>query len=282
MKFSNSFKSKVLTVGLVASVFLVPISASAQIFGGPGGNTLLGAGIGAGLGGVLGSNLAGSGVQQEGTAIGAVLGGIAGAAIANRGANRGVNRRVNRGSSRYGGYVPGFGPGYGYEYSGQRRNYRGRASVPYSTFGGSYVNEYSTYNRQFIQPMPLQGLQYIQDPSFVQNYTIPHVTEQVYHPPVQQQITRHVYAPARHITRTIIHHQPTVTRTVHVVRPEPVNIVEHQYAEPSPAPITHVLPAPTNVYCYAESNKRYTAQGRLIKGNAGGAKTCLLNAYEGR
>jgi len=241
MKFSNILKSKILTASLLASVFLIPTSASAQIFGGLGGNTLLGAGIGAGLGGVLGSNLAGTGVQQEGTAIGAVLGGIAGAAI------------VNRGSSRYG---------------GQNRNYNGRAFVPYSTFGGSRVNAYNSYSNQFAQPFSQQGLHYIQGPSFVQNYTIPHVTEQVYHPPVQQQITRHVYAPARHITRTIVHHQPAVTRTVHVVQPAPVNTVKYQYAKPIPAPIARALPAPANVYCYAGSNKRYNAQGRLINGKA--------------
>ncbi len=258
MKFSTILKLNLLTAGLLASVFFISTPASAQIFGGSTGNTLLGAGIGAGLGGVLGSNLAGTGVQQEGTAIGAVLGGIAGAAVVNRGAHQANNRR----SSRYGGFIPGYGPGYGYEYSK-------RASVPYSTFGGSYVsatNYGGGYSGQFaqppfiqtqfiqtqfiqapfiqapfIQPLSFQGLQYVQGLNIVQNYTIPYITNQVVYPPVLPQITRPIYAPVLAPTLPVI-----------------------------------------NAYCYKGSDKRYDGFGRMIRANPGDSKTCLLKAYEGR
>ncbi len=230
--FSNILKLNALACGMLASVFLITTPASAQIYGGNGGKTLLGAGIGTGLGGILGSNLAGTGVQQEGTAIGAVLGGIAGAAIANRNANRSPRLR----SSRYGGFMPSYGPGYGSDYRYAKNR---RTSVPYSTFGGSYVNTNvgTNYSGTYIQPpfVPpvywpriqpnmLRGTQYIQGPNLVQIYTIPYITQQIHYPPVQ-------------------------------------------YIRPAP---THdIRPAPTHGICYGGINKPHVRRGyRITTGSA--------------
>lgn len=90
-----------ITSAASLALMSMPMTASAQLFGGFDNGTLLSGAVGAGLGGAIGSNLAGAGVRDEGTAIGAVLGGLAGAAYGNRG-------------SRYGGnpYAGSFNPGF--------------------------------------------------------------------------------------------------------------------------------------------------------------------------
>jgi len=187
-------KFKAISAGLLAGAFLIPTSASAQMFD---GRTLLGAGIGAGLGGVLGSNLAGGGVQQEGTAIGAVLGGLAGAAIANSG------RGGYRGSSRYGNNWRG-----NYGYNGGGYNYRYGYSYGYNNGGYAYPQTYQ-----------LPATQYVYGGHVVSDvYTVRDWTTHVYHPAPRP-------IPVIH---KVIHHQPAPVqriKTIHIYKPAPPPII---------------------------------------------------------
>ncbi|MCF6221593.1 MAG: hypothetical protein L3J65_10820 [Robiginitomaculum sp.] len=238
-------KMKIITATLFTGALMLSTSASAQLFGGNNGNTLLGAGIGASLGGVLGSNLAGTGVQQEGTAIGALLGGIAGASLANSGGSR---YGGSGSSGRYGDFVPAYGPGYG----------NGYGMSSYGAFGGSYArgNAYSYgYNYPLAAPMPAP--QYIRGGSLVNTYIIPHTSYKVYHPAPAPKIKyEHIYQPQQVITKRIVHSAPA-----------PKIEYEHVYA-PAPAPIVNVLPTPTGTYCYAGSDKRYDRLGNLVSAGA--------------
>ena len=279
----------------IATTLSLSTAASAQIFGGHNGRTLLGATIGAGLGGALGSNLAGGGVQDEGTAIGAVLGGLAGAAIANQG------------SSRYGGYNYGYGGGnggligaglgavaggvLGSNLAGGGVQDEGTAIgalvgglVGYGVgnqFGGSnqfqggmtgqpYIPapaQYGTFGGTFIAPPALPGPQFIPGGNvLVGSYTVPQYTQHVYQPAPQ-------IAP---VTTRVIYHQPVIRRTIRQVVQEPVHYIEQAPTIVAPTRTIYVpsqtttLPAPVSggPYCYAGSSKRYDDRGYLISSSS--------------
>ncbi|GEM_PF-6193550 len=340
-------KKTCFVTAALASALMVSGTASAQLFGGVNGNTVLGAGIGAGLGGIIGSQIAGNGVRSEGSAIGAVVGGLAGAAIANS---------TNQGNY-YGGYVPAYGPGvpvygsgvpaggnnglvgagvgaalggvlgsqlaghgartegsaigavlgglagYGLTHTSGQNSVQG--STRYGSAPSGYGTGYSTFGAVPVSaPTPLPPVQYIQGQSVVESYTVPEVTTHVYQPaPLPAPVVRHVYETPQVITNTVIHHQPVITKTVHVTRPEyrsevvyenqtvnvptastrdvyePPQVVTNRVIHHQPVinKTVHVTQPeyrtetvyeqetiPPGTYCYGDSTKRYDSLGRLI------------------